>query len=65
MNDLNNDALIFAGFALGAVLIPLAWLLVRLLFIEVKEGEAVLVVRLGKLSSTLTSPGFHWLFDRV
>lgn len=65
MNDLNNDALIFAGFVLGAALIPLSWALLELFFVEVKEGEAVLVVRLGKLSCTLTKPGFHWLVDRA
>jgi regulator of protease activity HflC (stomatin/prohibitin superfamily) len=65
MNDLNNDALIFAGFVLGAVLIPVVWALLRLFFIEVKEGEAVLVVRVGKLAKTVDRPGFHWLVDRA
>jgi regulator of protease activity HflC (stomatin/prohibitin superfamily) len=33
--------------------------------VEVQDGEAMLVTRFGKLVKRITTPGWHWLFDRV
>jgi len=59
------DALVVTGILIGAALIPILALLVRLLHLRVCEGEVVLVQRFGKLAATLARPGWHLLPDRV
>jgi regulator of protease activity HflC (stomatin/prohibitin superfamily) len=61
-----TDSKIFvSGILLGLAVVPFLMLLVRLFRVEVEDNEAVLVTRFGRLSSTLTRPGWHWLFDRM
>ena len=62
---MNNDSLLVTGFALGFGIIPIVWLLLKLVHVEVEDGEALLVTRFGKLTQTLTRPGWHWLVGRA
>jgi regulator of protease activity HflC (stomatin/prohibitin superfamily) len=65
MSELNSDSLIFAGLILGALCLPVAWALLKLLRVQVSECEQVLVTRFGRLSQTLARPGWHWVWDRA
>jgi regulator of protease activity HflC (stomatin/prohibitin superfamily) len=64
MNEFNTDSLIFAGFVIGLLILPVLWALLKLVRIEVAECEAVLITRFGRLSQTLDRPGWHWVWDR-
>lgn len=61
-----TDSKVFvSGILLGLAVIPFLALLVRMFRVEVEDNEVVLVTRFGKLSSRLTTPGWHWLLDRA
>jgi len=62
---LNDDALLFTGFVVGAALLPVISVLVELMRVDVQEGEVVLVLRFGKLVAVLDRPGFVFLPDRM
>lgn len=62
---MNQDALLVGGFFAGVLLLPIGALLLRLVHVEVDDGEAVLVTRFGKLHQVLTRPGWHWLVQRL
>jgi regulator of protease activity HflC (stomatin/prohibitin superfamily) len=62
---LNDDALLFTGFLVGALLLPVSALAIELVRVEVNEGEVVLVMRFGRLVSILERTGFHFLPDRT
>jgi regulator of protease activity HflC (stomatin/prohibitin superfamily) len=64
MTGFNTDSLVFLGFVAGLALLPVAWMLLKLVRVEVGECEAVLVTRFGRLSQTMKNPGWHWLWDR-
>jgi regulator of protease activity HflC (stomatin/prohibitin superfamily) len=60
-----SDTAMFLLFVLaGASVVPLGWLLLKALHIEVEDGFAALVTRWGRLQQTIREPGWHWVFDR-
>jgi regulator of protease activity HflC (stomatin/prohibitin superfamily) len=61
MSD-NHQFILGILVAFGAM--PLLVLAVRLLRVEVEDGETVLVTRFGRLAATLSRPGWHWMWDR-
>ena len=60
---INTDAMIVGGFFIGALAVPVITLLVTLLRVEVEDGEVALVTRFGRLTRTLSEPGWHWVLD--
>jgi regulator of protease activity HflC (stomatin/prohibitin superfamily) len=63
---MNGSSLqLLLGAALGIASIPLLVALFRALTLEVEDGEAVLVTRFGKLTSTLLDPGLHVMPARL
>jgi regulator of protease activity HflC (stomatin/prohibitin superfamily) len=56
---------LLAGCIAGAFVVPAVYSLAKLARIEVEDGEAVLVTRFGKLARAITTPGWHWILDRV
>ena len=62
---INTDAMIVGGFFIGALAVPVITLLVTLLRVEVEDGEVALVTRFGRLTRTLSEPGWHWVLDRA
>lgn len=62
---MSDTAWFLIGALAGAALLPLGWLLLRALHVEVEDGEAVLVSRWGRLRATLRQPGWHWVLDRA
>lgn len=56
---------LIAGLALGALALPLLFLLLRVLGVQVEEHQAVLVTRFGKHIRTLERPGLHFLPRRI
>lgn len=62
---MNADALFFTGFVAGAGIVPVAWGLFRMLTVSVRENEAVLLTRFGRLSRTLTQAGLHQVPERI
>lgn len=53
------------GLVAGASLWLAAARALRALTVSVDDGEAVLVTRFGRLATTLTRPGLHWLPARA
>jgi regulator of protease activity HflC (stomatin/prohibitin superfamily) len=62
---LNEDALLFTGFLVGVLALPIAALFFELGRVDVNEGEVVLVLRFGRLVAMLDRPGYHFLPDKV
>ena len=62
---MNGQHILLGGFLVGALAIPLFIMLLRLVRVELEDGEAALVTRMGKLAATLTRPGWHWVPDRI
>lgn len=56
--------MIVGGFFLGGFFPVFATAVAKLLRIELEDGEAALVTRFGRLTKTLTEPGWHWVLDR-
>lgn len=56
--------LLVAGIVLGIALPWLATRLFRVFTVSVDDNEAVLILQFGKLVSTLTRPGLHWVLSR-
>lgn len=62
---MNTDALLFSGFVLGIVTVPLLWALAHVISVRVGESEAVVVTRFGKLARVLRDPGWVWMPARL
>lgn len=62
---MTDTAKILLSALAGMSLVPLAWLLLRALHIQVEDGHAALVTRWGRLRQTIREPGWHWVLDRL
>lgn len=59
-----NHQFVF-GIVIAILALPLLPLFVRLVRVQVEDGEVVLLTRFGRLAATLSRPGWHWLPDRA
>lgn len=55
------NAQIVLGALAGLLILPVAYAVIRALFVAVEDEEAVLVQVMGKHTKTLTRPGLHFL----
>ena len=62
---MKTDSLLLTGFLVGAALLPLLALLVKLVHVRVNEREVVMITRFGRLAKTLTVPGWHFVLDHA
>lgn len=62
---MSDTAKFLLSLLAGASLVPLAWLLLKAVHIEVEDGFAALVTRWGRLQQTIREPGWHWVVDRL
>jgi regulator of protease activity HflC (stomatin/prohibitin superfamily) len=62
---MNDHSLMLTGMFIGALTVPVVVLFMRMTRVVVHDGEALVITRFGKLAATLTTPGWHWLPDRL